>query len=317
VRLSRFSLPSPSNFANTNITCDTALSHLSNMLTRSAVLGTGTSHGNGESSQTSTAKSRSTSYLPWSGPALHGGVLSHGYLEVGQVPPWPVKQSPVYHLAAIGRYGVDTPVSGPGHLQPGIGYEPFSRKPLGTNDNERPTSSLEIREILQKCNPKTQGMFCKHLPANEASTAVGHHGAVALDPDDTPNSKRHSTFSSSKTIAQHESVPPSNKAASRKRGHRYENKTAQEPEGSQDPQKKSKTTGMVSNLQYVEVFAQEPDDSTKSQGMAELPYLSYKRRFGDTDAGSTQQNLENIPVMPTRQISVATSRLLPKGWFSP
>ena len=282
------------------------------MLTQSSVLGTGISHGNGESSQTPTAKAGSTSYLPWSGPALHGGVLSHGYLEVGQVPPWPVKQSPVYHLAAIGRYGVDTPVSGPGHLKPGIGYEPFSRKPLGIGDSERPLLSPEIREILRKHSPKTKGMFRKPLPANEASTAVGHYGAVSLDPSDIPDSKGQSTFSSSKKIAQHESVPPRNKVASRKRDHRYDYETAQEPQGSRDRQKKSKATGVVSNLQYVEVFAQKPGDSTRPQGMVELPYMG-KRRFGDMDTGSTQQDLEKVSVIPARQITVAKSRLPPKG----
>lgn len=287
------------------------------MLTQSAVLGTGTSHGNGESSQTSAAEAGSTSYLPWSGPALHGGVLSHGYLEVGQVPPWPVKKSPVYHLAAIGRYGVDTPISGPGHLQPGIGYEPFSRKPLGIDGNERPPLSPEIRELLRNYSPKTQGMFRNHLPANEASTVVGHHGAIVLDPSDIPTSKGQSTFSSSKTISQHKSVPPRNKAALQKLSHRHEYETAQEPEGSRDPQKKSKDTDMVSNLQRVEVFAQEPGDSTRPQGIVELPYVSYKRRFGDTDAGSTQQELEKVPVIPTRQVAVAKSRLPQKGWFSP
>ena len=273
------------------------------MLTQSAVLGTGTSHDNSESSGTSTAKAGSTSYLPWSGPALHGGVLSHGYLEVGQIPPWPVKQSPVYHHAAIGRYGVNTPISGSVHLQPVIGYEPYSWKALGIDNDERPTLSPEIREILQKYSPKTQGMFRKHLPVSEASTAAGRDGTAALDPSDTPISEGQSTFSSSNAIARHESFLPHNKAVSRKRGHRYDCETAQKLDGSRDPQ-------------YVQVFPQEPGESTWPHEKFELPYVGYKRQFGDTDAGSIQQERERGPVTPTRQTAIAKSRLPPKGWFS-
>jgi hypothetical protein len=288
------------------------------MLTQSSVLGTGTSHGNGEfsrssttkaeSSQSSTAKAESTSHLPWSGPALHRGVLSHGYLEVGQIPPWPVKQSPVYHLAAIGRYGIDTPVSGPGHLQPGIGYEASSWKPLGIDDDERPDLSPEIREILRKYSPKTHGIFRKHIPASEASIAAGRRGGVALGHDDLPNCEGQSTLMSSKTTAQHESFPPYSKVASQKRGHRYE-----EPEGSRDSQKNSRSTLMGSEIQYPQVSAQGPSESRRLQEKFELPYVGHKRRFGNMDTGSTQQDLEKVPVTPTRQIAVAKSRLPPKG----
>jgi hypothetical protein len=268
------------------------------MLTKFAALDTKTSHGNGGSSLTPANKAASIARHPWTGPVLHGGVISHGYLEVGQIPPWPVKQSPVYHLAAAGRYGIDTPVSAPAHLQPGTGYEPMTRIPLGIDYNERPLLSPGIRNVLRKYE----------------SIAIGCSGA------DTPRisdalsvSEDRPTCSGSKDVARHKKFPASTEAVSRKHSHKHEYAFTQQPGSSSESQKKSEPARMVSKPQRVQLTTQELGESKRPQDTFELPYMGYKRRIRDMNAGLIQQDLEKMPVTPTRQIAIAKSRLPPKG----
>jgi hypothetical protein len=268
------------------------------MLTRSAASDTNTSHRNGGSNLTSANKAASIAHHPWTGPILHGGVVSHGYLEVGQIPPWPVKQSPVYHLAAAGRYGIDTPVSAPAHLQPGTGYEPMTPIPLGIDNNERPPLSPDIRNVLRKYE----------------SIAIGRSGT------DTPRisdalsvSEGRPTCSGSKDVAPHKRFPASTEAVSRKPGHKHKHAVAQQPENLSESQKKSKPALMVSDPQHVQLTMQDLGKSKRLQDTFELPYVGYKRRLRDMNAGLIQQDVEKMPVTPTGQIAIAKSKLPPKG----